>query len=240
MMLQNLVKLKAVKIETDEAKPKKFRVRFPGGFYSFNAESRRHCKDWKNIIGQAISMVVQKSHVVCTEKPIWVADISSKYCKICEEQFTVMFRKHHCRRCGQLVCADCSKSRMKLPSTAEKDAVRVCNLCVQTLKIFRKTLADTWVDDYESEQCLICDSEFTLFSRRHHCRRCGLLVCGKCSSGRALLPRINKTDMVRVCKRCEDTLNAVVSDHDFLLDTEAPILPAWILKGAVSSAAGNV
>ncbi|ETO27847.1 hypothetical protein RFI_09285, partial [Reticulomyxa filosa] len=34
-------------------------------------------------------------------------------------------------------------------------------------------------DDY-SNQCLQCSVEFTFISRRHHCYRCGLLVCKNC------------------------------------------------------------
>ena len=42
--------------------------------------------------------------------------------------------------------------------------------------------APVWVADDESTVCLLCRATFTLVRRRHHCRKCGKLVCGKCSS----------------------------------------------------------
>jgi hypothetical protein len=43
---------------------------------------------------------------------------------------------------------------------------------------------DLWVPDHCSKACLLCSEKFGWFwssYRRHHCRSCGLLVCGKCS-----------------------------------------------------------
>ena len=39
-----------------------------------------------------------------------------------------------------------------------------------------------WQADEEVESCFICHKDFTLFYRRHHCRKCGRVVCGTCSS----------------------------------------------------------
>lgn len=39
-----------------------------------------------------------------------------------------------------------------------------------------------WVKDDTSDSCLLCSDTFSLLKRRHHCRRCGLLVCGACSN----------------------------------------------------------
>lgn len=41
--------------------------------------------------------------------------------------------------------------------------------------------APVWVPDDAAKACYKCQDTFTLISRRHHCRVCGLLVCGKCS-----------------------------------------------------------
>lgn len=60
--------------------------------------------------------------------------------------------------------------------------------------------APFWMNDSTSPTCLACDAKFTLTRRRHHCRRCGKLVCDACSSGRANLPNIGVG--VRVCDEC--------------------------------------
>ncbi|XP_068159522.1 zinc finger FYVE domain-containing protein 1-like isoform X1 [Drosophila tropicalis] len=38
-------------------------------------------------------------------------------------------RRHHCRRCGQAVCSNCSKSRMPVPERGWQTDVRVCDSC---------------------------------------------------------------------------------------------------------------
>ena len=40
----------------------------------------------------------------------WMADSDSKHCTLCLSRFNpVSRRKHHCRLCGRLTCADCSR-----------------------------------------------------------------------------------------------------------------------------------
>ena len=47
-----------------------------------------------------------------------------------------------------------------------------------------------WQPDDELSNCSICGTHFTfLISRRHHCRRCGRLVCATCSPHRITIPR---------------------------------------------------
>lgn len=52
-------------------------------------------------------------------------------------------------------------------------------------------LAPVWLPDGDVSNCMICDSEFTLMKRRHHCRYCGKIFCGSCCPKRfaiTLLP----------------------------------------------------
>ena len=44
-----------------------------------------------------------------------------------------------------------------------------------------------WIPDASVVSCMICTKQFTLFRRRHHCRRCGACVCDGCSSARVPL-----------------------------------------------------
>ena len=43
-------------------------------------------------------------------EPVWVEDKTSAVCQSCSKPFTLIFRRHHCRACGRLVCEDCSGS----------------------------------------------------------------------------------------------------------------------------------
>jgi 1-phosphatidylinositol-3-phosphate 5-kinase len=45
-----------------------------------------------------------------------------------------------------------------------------------------KTMSrDFWMPDRSCRMCYDCDSQFTIFNRRHHCRMCGRVFCGKCT-----------------------------------------------------------
>uniref|UniRef100_A0A915CAV4 FYVE-type domain-containing protein n=1 Tax=Parascaris univalens TaxID=6257 RepID=A0A915CAV4_PARUN len=39
-----------------------------------------------------------------------------------------------------------------------------------------------WLDDSEAVNCNLCGKAFSLTIRKHHCRQCGLIFCGQCSS----------------------------------------------------------
>uniref|UniRef100_A0AC35G7N9 Uncharacterized protein n=2 Tax=Panagrolaimus sp. PS1159 TaxID=55785 RepID=A0AC35G7N9_9BILA len=59
--------------------------------------------------------------------------------------------------------------------------------------------AAVWIPDNEAPVCMCCKiSEFSLIHRRHHCRSCGHVVCGNCSTKRFVLPGIDRRP-VRVC-----------------------------------------
>ncbi|KAL3632105.1 hypothetical protein CASFOL_025089 [Castilleja foliolosa] len=64
---------------------------------------------------------------------------------------------------------------------------------------------DFWMPDQSCPVCYECDSQFTLFNRRHHCRLCGRIFCSKCTSNR--IPSRPKSsseewDKIRVCNYC--------------------------------------
>jgi hypothetical protein len=47
--------------------------------------------------------------------PRWQPDSEVNQCPVCETQFTFFYRKHHCRKCGRVVCAQCSPHRITIP-----------------------------------------------------------------------------------------------------------------------------
>ena len=58
-----------------------------------------------------------------------------------------------------------------------------------------------WTDDCQ-QYCEQCNSNFTVINRRHHCRKCGLIVCQACSSNQAIIPSSSCKEPVRVCDVC--------------------------------------
>ncbi|KAL4336773.1 hypothetical protein AHAS_Ahas12G0043700 [Arachis hypogaea] len=67
---------------------------------------------------------------------------------------------------------------------------------------------DFWMPDQSCRVCYDCDSQFTLFNRRHHCRLCGRIFCNKCTANSIPAPvtsQINPWDeweKIRVCNFC--------------------------------------
>ncbi|KAL8971086.1 MAG: hypothetical protein Q9197_003469 [Variospora fuerteventurae] len=47
--------------------------------------------------------------------PRWQPDSEVTSCPICGKGFGFLFRKHHCRKCGRVVCANCSPHRITIP-----------------------------------------------------------------------------------------------------------------------------
>ncbi|KAG5358298.1 Zinc finger FYVE domain-containing protein 26 [Yarrowia sp. B02] len=45
-----------------------------------------------------------------------------------------------------------------------------------------------WIPDDQASSCYCCQATFSLFNRRHHCRKCGNVVCNSCSTTKTRYP----------------------------------------------------
>eukprot|EP01084_Bolivina_argentea_P276924 472621_1 len=75
----------------------------------------------------------------------------------------------------------------------------------------RELAAPLMIPDDWSDECMMkdCDQKFTFVNRRHHCRYCGKLVCGKCGKFK-LASRMNKNRVVKpICKFCFNAYNNI-------------------------------
>uniref|UniRef100_A0A8C5PAA1 FYVE-type domain-containing protein n=1 Tax=Leptobrachium leishanense TaxID=445787 RepID=A0A8C5PAA1_9ANUR len=61
--------------------------------------------------------------------PEWVPDGACIICTTCCAPFTLMRRRHHCRRCGNIFCSRCSSYTTFLPHQSSSQPVRVCSHC---------------------------------------------------------------------------------------------------------------
>lgn len=75
-----------------------------------------------------------------------------------------------------------------------------------TLRVAMPSQAPVWTPDGGTVDCSRCKGPFTTFNRRHHCRSCGALVCGKCSPSRRVVPQLGSKRAFRVCTDCASTL----------------------------------
>lgn len=76
----------------------------------------------------------------------WIPDEEISNCHQCNEYFTLVTRKHHCRACGYIFCANCSNQKLLIPKSLLLSAPtgtlaysdpniphRVCITCANTL-----------------------------------------------------------------------------------------------------------
>ncbi|XP_016301520.1 early endosome antigen 1-like [Sinocyclocheilus anshuiensis] len=63
----------------------------------------------------------------------WAEDHEVQNCMACGKGFSVTVRKHHCRHCGNIFCAECSARNTLTPSS--KKPVRVCDNCFDELQV---------------------------------------------------------------------------------------------------------
>ncbi|CAH8533373.1 unnamed protein product [Heterobilharzia americana] len=56
---------------------------------------------------------------------------------------------------------------------------------LQTAVLRERLTNRQWTKDDEAMTCFGCDREFSISTRRHHCRNCGGIFCQNCSLNRA-------------------------------------------------------
>ncbi|KAI4457641.1 run and fyve domain-containing protein 2-like protein [Holotrichia oblita] len=112
--------------------------------------------------------------------------IAQKYASLQEEYYTL---KEHCLEQDQTLeelGKKLSDSKLELSELKEQTS--------------RKN-DGTWANDKDATQCRLCEKEFNLTRRKHHCRNCGDIFCNACSDNSMSLPSSAKP--VRVCDNCQ-------------------------------------
>ncbi|CAG0881312.1 unnamed protein product [Darwinula stevensoni] len=92
-------------------------------------------QEWMAHISKCIEDLIKKSgkKPAAEHAAVWVPDSAASICMHCKKtQFTTFNRRHHCRKCGSVVCGPCSNRKFLLPSQSNKP-LRVCNACYNTL-----------------------------------------------------------------------------------------------------------
>ncbi|XP_011489595.1 FYVE, RhoGEF and PH domain-containing protein 6 isoform X3 [Oryzias latipes] len=84
-----------------------------------------------------------------SKAPIWIPDLRATMCMICTCEFTLTWRRHHCRACGKVVCQACSTNKYYLEYLKNQPA-RVCDHCFAKLKENSDRCASTSVSPIKS------------------------------------------------------------------------------------------
>ncbi|MEQ2258146.1 hypothetical protein XENORESO_008955 [Xenotaenia resolanae] len=113
-----------------------------------------------------------------------------------------------------LICTPRKSFFVCAPSYEEKKAwiahIEACQQALLQEQVLQPnlTLAKSWIPNHATQKCMRCFATFTTTNRRHHCRKCGFVVCNGCSKGRAIIEHINPNKPVRICKNCSKTCKA--------------------------------
>ncbi|CAG7827887.1 unnamed protein product, partial [Allacma fusca] len=111
---------------------------------SFNlvAKSAREKDDWMKVLANTIQDNIrkrtcttpdmEKEFRIGTQAPVWIQDKRVTMCQVCTAEFTVTFRRHHCRACGKVVCGNCSGNQAPL-LYKNYESARVCDECYEYL-----------------------------------------------------------------------------------------------------------
>jgi len=82
--------------------------------------------------------LIQKYHNIhgnCGVEQNWVPDSKARSCLDCEEPFTLTFRRHHCRSCGNVYCYKCL-SRRSLIGYSQDQLQLICTKCVHARETY--------------------------------------------------------------------------------------------------------
>ncbi|XP_045165344.2 protein piccolo-like isoform X2 [Mercenaria mercenaria] len=109
--------------------------------------------------------LLDKDFVLGHKAPLWIPDARVTMCMLCTCEFTVTWRRHHCRACGWVVCGNCSDCKAPLRYLKYK-SVRVCDKCFKTLE----AAAENEKDEEDGGNLLSLNG---LFERFQKIRRSG-------------------------------------------------------------------
>jgi hypothetical protein len=82
---------------------------------------------------------------------------------------------------------------------------------------------EQWRSDATAPCCTDCRRDFTVFHRRHHCRRCGFVFCDSCTSKNMVF---NDGKEHRCCRLCRNLVQIGAETRQRQLQQERRALPA--------------
>uniref|UniRef100_A0A3P9MC86 FYVE, RhoGEF and PH domain-containing protein 6 n=1 Tax=Oryzias latipes TaxID=8090 RepID=A0A3P9MC86_ORYLA len=149
--LKNMLSLAGMKVSkpNQEAYQNELNIESVERSFILSASSATERDDWLNSISAAINDFTKKKITFLSgnpaneadltdgtplgsKAPIWIPDPRTTMCMICTSEFTLTWRRHHCRACGKVICQGCSSNKHYLQYMKKSD--RVCDLCFQTLR----------------------------------------------------------------------------------------------------------
>ncbi|CAL0307907.1 unnamed protein product [Lupinus luteus] len=91
-------------------------------------------KAFSDLVGTIKSWIPWQPKPADVSRDFWMPDRSCRVCYECDSHFTLFNRKHHCRLCGRIFCANCTTNSTPAFSSQrnsrdEMEKIRACNYC---------------------------------------------------------------------------------------------------------------
>uniref|UniRef100_A0A8C6X2Q2 FYVE, RhoGEF and PH domain containing 6 n=1 Tax=Naja naja TaxID=35670 RepID=A0A8C6X2Q2_NAJNA len=152
--LNNMLSLAGMKVKkpTHEAYQNELNIESVERSFILSANSATERDEWLETISQSIEDYTKKritfnptksleeadqekeeERPVGSKAPIWIPDTRATMCMICTSEFTLTWRRHHCRACGKIICQACSSNKHGLDYMKNHPA-RVCDHCFKELQ----------------------------------------------------------------------------------------------------------
>uniref|UniRef100_A0A8C8SWY2 FYVE, RhoGEF and PH domain containing 6 n=1 Tax=Pelusios castaneus TaxID=367368 RepID=A0A8C8SWY2_9SAUR len=153
--LNNMLSLAGMKVRkpTQEAYQNELNIESVERSFILSASSATERDEWLEAISRSIEDYTKKRITFNPSKsleeadpekeeedsplgskaPIWVPDTRATMCMICTSEFTLTWRRHHCRACGKIICQACSTNKHGLDYMKNQPA-RVCDHCFRELQ----------------------------------------------------------------------------------------------------------
>jgi len=125
-------------VETTDIRTHGFTIKTKTKSFVVYSESAAETADWVKTLNELQGNLLEKAQMdedtIDSAAPVWTTDHSVKQCPLCNRGFTITFRKHHCRKCGDVICGKCSKRKLVIAAVSKKDGEkekeeRVCDRC---------------------------------------------------------------------------------------------------------------
>lgn len=169
------------------------------------------------------------------EGPVWQNDEEVDACFLCESTYTLFNRRHHCRKCGKVVCAGCSSQLIRyFPNTVivnqndirnvarPNGSYRTCDSCVEEIRMVRRALFQGQANSIASESTNSGESEVLRSHVHVDNDSVTKYVVPATATSSMLIPRCNATDTdldSNLCPVCSiNLLNAYISTHKKSID----------------------
>lgn len=144
---QHIIQLENVNIQpvdNDGIYEHGWQIISPSKSFTVYAATSLEKSEWISHINKCVNDLINKYGRKMAEvepSPVWVPDNATPTCMHCRKsEFTILNRRHHCRKCGIVCCSACAGKKALIPAQSNKP-VRVCLTCYNKLHHSREDVS---------------------------------------------------------------------------------------------------